>query len=314
MPAPDLPRLPDDISLRKLEVLIAFMETGNLARAAERLGTSAVSVHRALHSLEDGARCALFRHQGRNLIPTEAAQVLAEAAREVLATLADGLRAARAAAGQADGHLTLGALYSLTIQAVPEVIVALRQRLPRLQAELVLGSNAELLDRLRLGTLDAALMAAPAAEHGIVTVPLMEDDMFFAAPPGSPYAAQAAIDLRHCAQERFVSLTEGFATQRGFDDAFAVAGFAPDIAMRVGDVFTLANLVGGGVGYSLLPGRMRAVFQHKLQLIPLQAPYRARQRIGLSFLKARERDGDLLALVEVCRAVVGDGGLARGTG
>ena len=105
MPAPDPIRLPDDISLRKLEVLVAFMETGSLARAAERLGTSPVSVHRALHSLEDGARCTLFRHQGRNLIPTEAAQVLAEAAREVLATLADGLRAARAAAGQADGHL-----------------------------------------------------------------------------------------------------------------------------------------------------------------------------------------------------------------
>jgi len=300
---PELSRIDDDISFRKLEVLLAFMEAGSLARAAERLGTSPVSVHRALHSLEEGARCALFRHQGRNLIPTEAAQVLAEVAREVLKAMADGIRATRSAAGYADGQLKLGALYSLTIQTVPEVIVHLRQRRPGLQAELVLGSNAELLERLRAGTLDATLMAVPDAEPGILSIPLMEDDMFFAAPLGSPYAALASIDLRRCAAERFVSLGEGFATQRGFQDAFTVAGFAPEIAMRVGDIFTLANLVSGGVGYSLLPGRVRSIFQHKVQFIPLDEPYRARQSIGLSFLRARERDPDLLGLAAVCRVV-----------
>lgn len=305
VPAPSaLHSLADDISLRRLEVLLAFMETGSLARAAERLGTSAVSVHRALHALEEGARCALFRHQGRNLIPTAAAQVLADVARDVQRTLADGIRATRAAAGYADGRVTLGALYSLTIQTVPEVIVALRQRRPGLQAELVLGSNAELLEKLHQGTLDATLMAVPESEPGIVSIDLMEDDMFFAAPPGSPYAALAQIDLRSCAHERFVSLGEGYATQRGFADAFAVAGVVPEIAMRVGDIFSLANLVSGGVGYSLLPGRVRSIFQHKVQFIPLQADYRARQRIGLSFLRARERDPDLLALASVCRLVV----------
>ena len=32
------------------------------------LGVSAVSVHRALHSLETGTRCTLFRLEGRNLL------------------------------------------------------------------------------------------------------------------------------------------------------------------------------------------------------------------------------------------------------
>ena len=47
-------RIDEDITFRKLEILLAFMETGNLARAAERLDISTVSVHRALHSLEAG--------------------------------------------------------------------------------------------------------------------------------------------------------------------------------------------------------------------------------------------------------------------
>jgi len=51
----------EQITLRKLEVLLAFLRTGNLAQAGESLGISAVSVHRALHSLEEAMRCALFR-------------------------------------------------------------------------------------------------------------------------------------------------------------------------------------------------------------------------------------------------------------
>ena len=42
------------------------------------LDISAVSVHRALHSLEDAMSCQLFSLQGRNLIPNDAAQVLAD--------------------------------------------------------------------------------------------------------------------------------------------------------------------------------------------------------------------------------------------
>ena len=62
-------RIDEEITFRKLEILLAFMETGNLARAAEQLGISTASVHRALHSLETGTRCTLFRMEGRNLLP-----------------------------------------------------------------------------------------------------------------------------------------------------------------------------------------------------------------------------------------------------
>ena len=59
----------EGVTLRKLEVFLAFMKTGNMARASESLGLSVVSVHRALHSLEDSVRCALFKPDGRKLIP-----------------------------------------------------------------------------------------------------------------------------------------------------------------------------------------------------------------------------------------------------
>ena len=59
----------------------------------------------------------------------------------------------------------------------------------------------------------------------------------------------------------------------------------------------------GGVGCSLLPGRVRDLFAHKIALVPLAGPT-IRQTIGLSFLHRRERDPNLLALATVCRLTV----------
>lgn len=294
-------RIDDEITFRKLEVLLAFMQTGSLAKAAEALNVSTVSVHRALHSLEQGVRCALFRHEGRNLKSTDAAQMLADVAQEVITLMSDGIRATREAAGYSSDRLKIGSLYSLTIRTVPGIVVDLKVRRPALQVELVLGPNAELIEKLKQGAIDAALMALPDAEPEVESIPLFEDDIFFAAPADSPYGNLDAVDLRDCRDETFVSLSEGFATYHGFQEAFRVAEFTPNVTMRVGDIYSLMNLVSGGVGYTLLPGRVKGVFGDKVQFIPLKPQYMMRQTIGVSFLRARERDPNLLALMAVCR-------------
>jgi len=98
-----------------------------------------------------------------------------------------------------------------------------------------------------------------------------------------------------------VSLGEGFATYDGFRDAFRRAGFEPNVVMQTDDIFSLMSLVSGGMGCTLLPGRVRQVFAGRIRLLPLQDGFAMRQQIGLSFLRVRERDPNLLALQTVCR-------------
>jgi len=299
-------RIDEEITFRKLEILLAFMETGNLARAAEQLGVSAASVHRALHSLETGTRCALFKMEGRNLLPNEAARALADTSREVLRTMSEGIRSTRELAGYASDRIRIGSLYSLTNRVVPALVMGLKLRKPDIQTELLLGSNADLLRKLHDGAIDAALMGLPEDAPSIESQLLFEDDIFFAAPKGSRYAQQSEIDLSACADERFVSLGEGFVTYGGFMDAFRVAAFTPKVVMTTGDIFSLMNLVSGGMGCTLLPGRVRSILPDKVQLIPLQVRYFMRQKISVCFLRTRERDPNLLALLATCRGYRAD--------
>ncbi|WP_077038202.1 LysR family transcriptional regulator [Pelomonas sp. KK5] len=305
-------RIDEEITFRKLEILLAFMEAGSLGRTAEKLGLSAVSVHRALHSLEAGVRCTLFRLEGRNLLPTDAALALADVATEVLRTMGEGIRSTREIAGYAADRIRIGSLYSLTSRTVPALIRGLKLRKPDIQTELVLASNAELLVKLRDGAIDAALLGQP--EEGATDLEsqlLFEDDLFFAAPAGSRFAGLSGVDLRDCRDDRFVSLSEGFVTRTRFDEGFTAAGFRPNVTITTGDIFSLMNLVSGGIGCTLLPGRVRDVLPPGVLMLEMQPRYHALQRISVSFLRARERDPNLLSLLAASRTYAAE--LAAGT-
>ena len=118
----------EELTLKKLEVFLAFMRTGNLARAAAELQTSNVSVHRAIHSLESALRCPLFKHEGRNLTPLESAYVLEERAQKLIQDVVETVRLTREAAGFSAERFKLGSLYSLTVKTVPQLIMGLKIR------------------------------------------------------------------------------------------------------------------------------------------------------------------------------------------
>lgn len=295
-------QIDEQITFRKLEVFLSFIELGNMARVAEALDQSTVSVHRALHSLEEGLRCPLFRRDGRKLIPLAAAYVFAEHARRSVAECTVGIQKAREAAGFGAARLRIGTLYSLTVRTIPRLLIGLKTRRSELDVDLTMGSNRDLLHKLEDGRLDAIVIAVDEAplHPELLMVPMFTDEILFAAPLHSPYAASRMIDLRDLQDESFVSLSDDFATYRDFSRAFELAGFKPRIAMRVGDIFSLMNLVSGGVGYSLLPGRV-ADFNPQVQLIPIVKPYVVIQRIALLLPRNRERDPNLLALMAECR-------------
>jgi len=295
--------LENEITFRKLEIFLAFMDKRNISRTAEQLDLSTVSVHRALHTLEEGVRCPLFVHQGRNLTPLPAAETLAEYAREVSDLMRRGIEETRKSAGFGQGRLKLGTMYSLTLDTIPQLIMGLKLRRPLLELELMMGSNQDLLLKLEQQQLDAILISVSDAQIDPVryeVLQLFKDDIYLASPASSPAVSEPA-DLRDFRDEKFVSLSEGFATYHGFQEAFQAAGFEPQIVTRVNDIFSMINLVQAGVGHTLLPGRMKRIYQHSIRLMTLAAPYQMRQTIALVFARNRERDPDILALVAEAR-------------
>lgn len=297
-------QIDEELTLKKLETFLAFMRSGNLSKAAAELNTSNVSVHRAIHSLESALRCPLFKHEGRNLIPLESAYVLEEKAQKLVQDVVETVRQTREAAGFSAERFKLGALYSLTVKTVPQLIMGLKLRRSELNIDLILGSNIDLFYKLKNMELDAILVSLNESvgnDPDCAQLPLFADDIFLAAPADSPFAQQTEVDLSDLRDATFITLTQGFATHQDGNRVFRQAGFEPKVAMQVNDIFTLLSMVNSGVGYALLPGRVGMVYESRVKLVPLQARYHLQQHIGVVFLKAKERDPNLLALLAECR-------------
>ncbi len=149
------------------------------------------------------------------------------------------------------------------------------------------------------GLLDAILISVSANEvdrTSLEVLPLFQDDIFLAAPISFPLDTSKLADLRDFHQQKFVSLAEGFATYNGFQEAFHIAGFEPEIVTRVNDIFSMLSLVQAGVGLSLMPGRMKKLYENSIHLLKLAEPYQMKQQIALVFARNRELDPNLLAL------------------
>ncbi len=296
-------QIDEELTLKKLEIFLAFMRTGNLARAAIELETSAVSVHRAIHSLESALGCPLFRHEGRNLTPLDSAYVLQERGQKLVQDVLSTIEQTRQTAGFSAARLKLGALYSLTVRTVPQLIMGLKIRRSELNIDLILGSNVDLFYKLKNMEVDAILVSLNETvdDADCEQLSLFCDEIFLATPADSPFTAQREVDLTELREMTFITLTQGFATHHDANRVFQQAGFEPKVTLQVNDIFTLLSMVSAGVGYALLPGRMATIYENRVSLIPLQERYRIQQHIGMVFLRARERDPDLLALQAECQ-------------
>lgn len=295
-----------ELTIRKLEIFLGFMEKRNIARTAEMLGISGVSVHRALHSLEDVLRCPLFVPDGRNLRPLPAARTLAHYAEELLLVIRRTIDATREAAGYGRGRMKLGCLYSLTTELVPQLIMGLKRRRPEMEIDLSMNSSRNLLSQLGEGQLDAILVSLPGTKvelAGLETMPLFEDTFYLAVPLSSSLKLKEPVELADLKNEKFVTMNDGFATAQRFRDAFSEAGFEPVVVTRLNDIFSLMNMVQAGIGLSLVPGRIGKVFGNSVRLAGLAEKYRKKQMVALIFQKNRERDPDLLALVAEARMI-----------
>ena len=293
--------LAEEITLRKLEVFSSFMKNETIGRTAEALKMSNVSIHRSLHSLEEGIGCPLFTRKGRNLLPLPTAKELYAHIDRVLTDLHSCIHSTRLLGNVDNDHVRLGTLYSLAIQTLPQLITGLRLRRPHIDFELHMGSNEQLLRKLSESQLDAIIIATGKEvidRARFEVLPLFTDRIYLTAPINADFpagmSATAPVDLCLFKGKPFISLSEGFATYKDFQSAFR---FEPNIVAKVKDIFSVLSMVQSGLGFALLPRRMCAVYKGSVRFLPLADCFQQNQSIGIVFDRSREHEPNLLALV-----------------
>jgi LysR family hydrogen peroxide-inducible transcriptional activator len=241
------------VNLRDLEYLVAVAEHGHFGRAAAACYVSQPTLSTQLKKLETELAVALIERNPRRVVLTAAGEQVVARARVILAE-ADAIKGiARHARDPRSGRLRLGVFPTLAPYLLPHVVPDLRRRFPDLELLLVEEKTEVLLDLMRTGRLDAAVLALPVADPTLHREMLFREDFLLAVPAGHRLADAERVDLEALESEHLLLLADGHCLR---DQALAVcqlAGAREYVGFQATSLETLRHMVAAGVGVTLMP-------------------------------------------------------------
>ncbi|ABC80088.1 LysR substrate-binding domain-containing protein [Anaeromyxobacter dehalogenans] len=244
---------PHPFSLRQLQYAIAVADTLSFRRAAERCRVAQPSLSTQVAQLESALGVRLFERDRRRVLVTGAGRPLLELMRRLLLQADDLQEAARQAGDPLAGALRVGVIPTISPYLLPAIAPALRDAYPALRLTWLEDRTAELVRSLHAGTLDAALLAVEAELGDVEVAPVARDAFVLATPPGHPLGAArgpaSAAELRDAS----VLLLEDGHCLREQALAFCSRARTRELEYRATSLSTLAQMVAGGAGVTLLP-------------------------------------------------------------
>jgi len=240
-------------SLRQLQYVVAVGEWLSFRKAAEACHVSQPGLSAQIAQLEEALDVRLFERDRRPVLVTAAGKELVERARRVLLNADDLVAAARLAGNPLATTLRIGVIPTISPYLLPSTTPALRNAYPRLSTLWVEEKTESLVRSLHVGTLEAALLALEAAIGGVEHSVIAEDHFVLATRPddplGSKKAPAKAAELRNAS----VLLLDDGHCLRDQALAFCSSAKAHELEFRATSLATLAHMVAGGVGVTILP-------------------------------------------------------------
>jgi len=245
-----MPPLP---TLRQFGYLVELAQRLSFRAAAEAQFVTQSTLSAGIKELETLLGVQLVERDRRHVRLTAVGEDVVARARDLLAAATDLAEAARSAARPLSGPLRLGAIPTIAPYLLPGVLPALRRAHGDLKLYLREDLTERLLERLRAGGLDVALIALPYETGDLYVRELFKDEFFFVARDSDPAVREKVVALRRIDTGDMLVLEEGHCLR---DHVIAACGPRHDSwASRVEatSLPTLIQMVEGGLGVTLLP-------------------------------------------------------------
>jgi DNA-binding transcriptional LysR family regulator len=244
------------MELRHLRYFVAVAEELHFRRAAERLHIAQPAISEQVRKLEDELGVRLFDRSQRIVSLTDAGAALLPEAHRVLRQAEAARLAARSASDRPTSALRIGYAPTALLASIPRTLRRLVTATPNLQITMEPGSGIELVDAVRAGELDVAVVSLPVPTAGVRVTLLGEQRAVGVFPVGHEHAVKPRVALERIAPDRIVVLPRD--VDRPFYDAVlatcCAAGISPTlIEMPDGQVDRMLVAVAAGAGMAVLP-------------------------------------------------------------
>ena len=305
------------MTLTELRYIVAVARERHFGRAAEACFVSQPTLSVAIKKLEEELEVKLFERGTAEVSVTTLGEAIVRQAQSVLEQAAAIKDIAKRGQDPLSGPLRLGLIYTIGPYLLPELVRQVIAQTPQMPLLLQENFTAKLLDMLRSGELDCAIMAEPFPDTGLAVAPLYAEPFMVAVPSAHALAARSSIGSEELKQETMLLLGTGHCFR---DHVLEVcpeyARFASDAegirkSFEGSSLETIRYMVASGMGITVVPQLSVRSFERTggtdhVRYIPFDAPVPTR-RVVLVWRRSFTRYEAIAALRNAVYACALDG-------
>jgi DNA-binding transcriptional LysR family regulator len=284
------------MELRDLRAFAAVVELGGMTRATKRLHIVQSAVSQAVKRLEQEFGEQLLERRPDGVRPTPAGAVLANGAQRILDAV-DRVEAEMATyRGQPKGIVNLGVMSTIAPVLIAPLVRTMDIRLPDIRLRLKEGVAGDLVEALRLGSLDLIVTIGSVPPEDMRRVDIGRLTLCVVVSAQHRLADRATVRLDEVADESWITFPPPNPARRWLEDNTRRAGFRPQVSAEIESLTQLKAFVEAGHGIALLPQAVVTLEERTncLRSIPIEP----RTFVRIGYMRRPSQDG--LAITQLC--------------
>jgi len=247
------------MTLTELKYIVAVAREKHFGRAAEACFVSQPTLSVAIKKLEEELEVKLFERSANEVSVTILGDEIVRQAQSVLEQAANIKEIAKRGKDPLAGPLRLGVIYTIGPYLLPGLVRQAIAQTPQMPLMLQENFTVKLLEMLRTGEIDCAIMAEPFPDTGLAIAALYDEPFMAAVPSNHPLAARASvspIELKnetmlllgngHCFRDHVLEVCPEFA--RFSSNAEGIRKSFEGSSLE-----TIKHMVAAGMGVTLVP-------------------------------------------------------------
>jgi LysR family transcriptional regulator, hydrogen peroxide-inducible genes activator len=241
------------MEIHQLRYFCAVARNGTFTRASEVEHVTQPSLSQQILKLEAELGARLFDRLPRSARLTVFGRTFLPKAERILRELGDAKTEMLEMAGHEKGDVVLAVIPTVASYLLPRVLTGFSQQHPQVAVKVIEDITHTLMERLRQGSADMAVVALPVPGDDLSCLELFEEGFFAVVPQGHPRARQKTVSLADLRNEPFLLLKEGHCFRDSLIAACRQSKVKPNVVFESGHFATILAMVSAGMGVSAVP-------------------------------------------------------------
>ncbi|OUR62996.1 LysR family transcriptional regulator [Colwellia sp. 39_35_sub15_T18] len=241
------------ISLKQLHYALAIEKTLHFKKAADACNVSQSALSTAINELEKQLGINIFERNNKKVLVTSKGQLILEQAKRVKVELDQLMQISQRDKAPFSTSMSIGVIPTVGPYLLPKVLPEVRKQFPEFKLKIHEEQSHVLIDMVKNGELDAAILALPFPIDGLMSFDLWQEDFYWVCHKDEHQSQLEEISTQELELEKLMLLKEGHCLKEHALAACSLKKHTQNNDFDAASLHTLIQMVAGKIGTTIVP-------------------------------------------------------------